>query len=343
MESILLLSNKKKLPLPYIYIIILILAIGIYYLGILNEEIQEIGFLFFGIPILYTSLIFGKQKGFIITLLSLISWLIGTSNHIIKEITKNDWESILSEGILLSSSFYLGCLVLSAAILKERNILIKYRELANELNIQNQTLKKQHIGIIKTLTRTIDAKDSYTCGHSERVACYALAVAKEVGLNAKEQRDIFYAGALHDIGKIGINDNVLCKPSKLSSAEMDLIKNHPSIGANILTELEDLEDVKSFIFSHHERFGGYGYPLGIKGSEIPLAARIIAVVDTYDAIMSQRNYKRDKNLSKEEALEEIKANTPNQFDPDIVKIFVYLIHSGKINVSFIDSLNSLKF
>lgn len=343
MESILLFTvNKKKVSLYVIYISIFIFSFIVYLIGKLNlEDISEIGFLIFGIPIVYTTLVYGPKKGILVCAFSLIAYFIGLSSNIVNELSKGEWESIITEGTLLPLSYYIGCHFLSRAVLNERNIVLKYRELSRELEKKHHSLRKQHLGILKTLTRTVDAKDSYTRGHSERVACYALAIAKEAGLSNFEQRDIFYAGALHDIGKIGIRDNVLCKPSSLTTVEMDEMKNHPSIGANIIDELEDLDNVKSYIFSHHERYEGFGYPLGLKGEAIPLGARIIAAADTYDAIISQRNYNRNRILTPNEAIEELKTSTPNQFDPEIIKVFIYLLHSERINLNFIECLNSL--
>jgi putative nucleotidyltransferase with HDIG domain len=174
-------------------------------------------------------------------------------------------------------------------------------------------------GVLRALTSAIDAKDPYTCGHSERVAQIAVRLARKLGCNRQSLHTVFLAGLLHDIGKIGIDDNVLRKPGKLSAAEYEHIKLVPKLGHKILRDLKQLSDVTPIVLHHHETFDGSGYPDGLRGEGIPLLARIVAVADAVDAMASERPYragmsddKIDMNLSK---------GSGTQWDPAVVDAF----------------------
>ncbi len=173
------------------------------------------------------------------------------------------------------------------------------------------------------LVRAIDAKDHYTQEHSNNVAGYAVAVAKELALSDREIEIIKYAGLLHDIGKIGIAQDILIKKELLTNEEFEILKKHPVIGANILRDVKFLEKEVPIILHHHERFDGKGYPYGLKGREIPLGARILGVVDAFDAMTTDRGYR--KKLTQEAALEELQRSSGTQLEPEIVDIFVNLL------------------
>jgi putative nucleotidyltransferase with HDIG domain len=181
---------------------------------------------------------------------------------------------------------------------------------------------------IKSLAQAIDARDPYTRGHSERVTRYSEIIAKEMNLSPKEREIIREAGLLHDIGKIGIRDGILLKPSHLTEEEFEQIKKHPDIGYNIVNSIRHLRHIVPGIRSHHERVDGGGYPDNLKGDEIPLYGRIICVADAFDAMTSDRPYR--KGLSKEEAVKRIKNNVNSQFDPKVVKAFISAYEKGKI-------------
>lgn len=186
-------------------------------------------------------------------------------------------------------------------------------------NLYNDLLRV-YLETVQSLAAALDAKDSYTHGHSRRVTGLALAIAREIGISENEINTLKHAALLHDIGKIGIAESILQKPSRLTDEEFDCIKSHPITGAHILESVEFLQSVCLQIKHHHERFDGKGYPGNLKGDKIPLGSRIIALADTYDAMTSTRPYR--KGLSHETALEEIKNCAGSQFDPDIVDIFV---------------------
>lgn len=174
-------------------------------------------------------------------------------------------------------------------------------------------------GAIRSLVNAIDAKDSYTCGHSDRVAEYARMIAAAMHLDEEFCQQIYMTGLLHDVGKIGVPDNVLQKPGRLTCDEFDKIKEHPVIGHEILKHLCDFDYVLPGVLHHHESVDGSGYPAGLKGEEIPLMARILAVADAYDAMTSDRPY-RD-GMSSEKAASIIFDGAGQQWDVDCVEAF----------------------
>lgn len=179
---------------------------------------------------------------------------------------------------------------------------------------------------LQTFARTIDAKDTYTNGHSIRVAQYSREIAKKLGLSEKEQERIYYLAMLHDIGKIGIPDSILTKPGKLTDEERAIIQTHPAIGGEILKDFTALDGIAEGAKYHHERYDGNGYGEGITGEDIPLVARIIGVADTYDAMSSDRCYR--KALSRETILKELRDGKNTQFDPEIVEVMLQLLEEG---------------
>ena len=180
--------------------------------------------------------------------------------------------------------------------------------------------------------KTIEARDSYTQQHSNRVTKIAIVIGKEMGCTSEELDILNFAGHLHDIGKIGIRDVILLKPNIYTKEERNIIKEHSIIGANIIGQLWLLESEKEIIKSHHERFDGTGYPDGLKKEEIPLLARILSVADVYDAISSNRAYR--KKMEKNNTIKIIKEGRGTQFDPDVVDVFLKLHNDGIIEKIF---------
>lgn len=173
---------------------------------------------------------------------------------------------------------------------------------------------------IQSLALALEAKDSYTHGHSESVTRLCVAIAEEMGCSDAFRDTLRQAGVLHDIGKIGIASTILNKPGKLSPEEYETIKSHPQMGKRILQHISFLRDVVPIVYHHHERHDGMGYPVGLKGEEIPLGARVMAVADTYDAMTSDRPYRT--GLGHEKALAELVRCAGTQFDPACVDAFV---------------------
>ncbi len=188
-------------------------------------------------------------------------------------------------------------------------------------------MRKIYLDTIRTLAAAIDAKDPYTHGHSDRVSKMAVQLARKLDFLDSEIEYIEYAAILHDIGKIGIEDRILGKKDKLTDKEYERIKEHPVIGAGIIESIEFLKKCSKMVLYHHERFDGNGYPEGLKGEEIPKYSRLLSIVDSYDAMNSDRPYR--KKLSPQDILKELEKESGKQFDPKMIKIFISLLEEGR--------------
>jgi len=188
-------------------------------------------------------------------------------------------------------------------------------------------LQSTYLSTIKVLISTIEAKDSYTRGHTERVAEYATMIAEEMKLPKQDRETISFGAALHDIGKLGVYEDILNKPGELDEKEWEVVKNHPVVGANIIKDMKFLEAASDLVRHHHERLNGSGYPDGLKGDEISLGARIVAVADSFDAMTSDRPYR--KGYSLEKAIELLKKQS-DKFDQNVVEHLERLVKSGRI-------------
>ncbi len=180
--------------------------------------------------------------------------------------------------------------------------------------------REMSLGTVRSLANAIDAKDAYTRGHSERVALLCAQLAAATGADPTTVDRYRIAGLIHDVGKIGVPEAVLCKAGRLTDEEFGLIKKHPTIGVTILQDVPGLHDVMGGVLHHHERFDGRGYPHGLKGTDIPLIARCMALADTFDAMSSNRSYR--SALPREQVLAEITKNAGTQFDPALAPAFV---------------------
>jgi putative nucleotidyltransferase with HDIG domain len=182
-------------------------------------------------------------------------------------------------------------------------------------------------GLIESLVTAVDNKDSYTRRHSDEVTKYALTLAEALGLSEATQQVLRVAGLLHDVGKIGIPDRILRKPGRLTPAEYEIVKRHPMMGETIIAAVPDLGEIRAAVVSHDERYGGGGYPYGLAGDQIPLLGRILAVVDAYSAMTTDRPY--HKALSRDEAIVELRAGSGGQFDPDMVEVLIACIETSE--------------
>jgi len=189
-----------------------------------------------------------------------------------------------------------------------------------------ELLEQTHFETVIAFSEALDAKDQYTAGHSRRVMEYSTDIGKHMELDENDVDQLKKSALLHDIGKIGIPDAVLHKKGKLSNVEYSIIKAHSEIGATILKSINSFKFLVPSVYHHHEKFDGSGYPHGIKGAQIPLHARIIAVADCFDAITSNRPYRKAFSLN--EAISELAQNKGNQFDPCIVDVFIEILNSS---------------
>jgi len=209
-----------------------------------------------------------------------------------------------------------------------------FQMLANQVGIAIENarlmedLRQTFYETAEALAEAIEKRDPYTGGHTKRVLTYSMAAAGYMGLSPEEMEQLKLSAILHDIGKIGVEDRVLRKQASLNDEEFGLMKTHPRMGAEIMQHVEKLKYVIPGMKYHHERFDGKGYPEGLKDVEIPLIARIISVADTFDAMTSDRPYR--KGLSDEAAISELMKFSAIQFDPDVVKAFIEAHKDGKI-------------
>lgn len=248
-------------------------------------------------------------------------------------ITASRGESIKMRALELGATEYLCAPVDRAEfIVRVKNLLelIKYQKLVeNKVMLLNsevekavKTIEKRERETLEVLVRTAKKKDADTGNHIIRVAHYTKIIAKKIGMSEREQKEIFYGAKLHDIGKVGIHDEILNKPGKLTKEEFEVMKSHTFIGYDILKD-KDSEYLRKgavISLSHHERYDGTGYPNAIKGEDIPIEGRIVAIADVFDALMMKRSYKNTWDIL--EAINYIKEASGKQFDPYLVDIFL---------------------
>lgn len=202
-----------------------------------------------------------------------------------------------------------------------------YYDYINKLNISHLTeIEKEHLASVEIIRRTVDAKDTYTRGHSDRVSEYSVLLGKSLELSKEDLNSLKIGGLFHDIGKIGIPDSILKKEGNLTNDEYSEIKKHPSIGAHIIENSTIFKDIVPIILYHHEKFDGTGYPKGLKGSNIPILARIVAVADTFDAMTSKRSYRNA--ISIDIVKNEFIKYSGTQFDSHISSVFLDILNNN---------------
>ena len=200
------------------------------------------------------------------------------------------------------------------------SIINTIKTINEQLHDKNEELERAYLDTIGILRQTVEAKDPYTRGHSDRVSEYSVLIGKKLGLDEKTLHILKIGGLFHDIGKIGIPDSILLKESKLSDEEYSQIKNHPMIGVHMLGDAAIFTDILPIVKHHHERYDGRGYPSQLVGDDIPYVARIAAVADTFDAMTSKRSYRDSLPIDVVRA--EIERCSGTQFDPNIAKVFL---------------------
>lgn len=234
-------------------------------------------------------------------------------------IQKNRLTGILAIGKKKSDEFY------NQRDINLLTILATEATIALENSNLYQNLKDHMFKTVRALSAAVEAKDIFTNGHCERVVGFAVQMARELRLPKPQIEAIVFGATLHDIGKIGVNEEILLKPAKLSSGEFDVIKTHPLTGAKILKSVDLPKETMDIVMFHHERYDGQGYPYGLKADSIPLVARILSVADSYEAMTSDRVYR--PALSKKEALQILHQESGKQFDPQIVEVFISILEN----------------
>lgn len=216
-----------------------------------------------------------------------------------------------------------------------KNRVEAYTSILDEIKKNIDEKDIELVASIKTLISVINAKDKYTYGHIERVVVYSRMMVEKLKLNEKDSKILIYGAYMHDIGKINISKDILLKKMKLTDLEWEELKQHPENGVEIIKSVESLQDIIPLILSHHERYDGNGYPNNLKGEEIPYLARVLTVIDSFDAMTSNRPYNNRKTY--EEGILEIEQCIGTQFDPEIARIFIEVIKSNE-GVSFYESI-----
>jgi putative two-component system response regulator len=211
--------------------------------------------------------------------------------------------------------------------LDRRKLTLENKEyrinLEEKIRQQTDKIRESFRNSLKSLALALEAKDRYTSGHSQRVADVAVKIARKLNMSPRDIERLSFASMVHDIGKIGINETIMNKKEELTDEEYAYISTHSVIGENILTPVIEDREILKMVRHHHERHDGYGYPDGLSGEQIPLGARILAVADVYDAMTSDRPYR--KSVSDEIAINELRRNTATQFDPRVVDAFVEIM------------------
>jgi putative nucleotidyltransferase with HDIG domain len=231
-------------------------------------------------------------------------------------------------------SFTQNDLELTIVLCRQAAVLIDNVRLFEEVNRKAQDLEEAQLDAIKALAEALETKDAYTRDHSDRALQYAIAVAENMGLSDTQKEKLKYAAVLHDIGKIGVPESILKKPTQLTQEEYEIMKTHPEKGAEIIKHIKSLAEVVPLVLYHQEHYDGKGYPRGLVGDEIPIESRIVAVLDAYDAMTSDRVYR--KAPGRQRAIEELKRHAGTQFDPRVVQVFLEVIGAAKA-VAFIQS------
>ena len=198
----------------------------------------------------------------------------------------------------------------------------------NDLQRSANENRELFLGTVKSLAAAIDGKDPYTRGHSERVSRFSVAIAQRLDLPDDEVEKIRISALLHDVGKIGIDDSVLKKPAALTDEEYEIMKKHPQKGYKIMSQIPAMKEFLPGMYMHHEMINGQGYPQGLKGDEIPLMARVVAVADTFDAMTTERPYQRAMKF--EDALARIKSFVGTRYDERVVTAFIEACEDGQI-------------
>lgn len=229
------------------------------------------------------------------------------------------------QGYCEKSNKFDQLLLLIESGIKSIKQMQEIKRINGELSQAKDKLEKAYLESIETLRYTVEAKDPYTKGHSDRVAEFSVLIGKKLGLSEEDLKTLRIGGLFHDIGKIGIPDSILLKDERLTPEEYSEIKHHPSIGTHILSNATIFSNIIPIVKHHHERYDGRGYPENLKGEDIPLLARIATVADAFDAMSSRRTYRNSLDINT--IIDEIKKNSGTQFDSKITDVFLDILEN----------------
>ena len=227
------------------------------------------------------------------------------------------------QGYCEKSNKFDQLLLLIESGIKSIKQMQEIKRINGELSDAKDKLEKAYLESIETLRYTVEAKDPYTKGHSDRVAEFSVLIGKKLGLSEEDLKTLRIGGLFHDIGKIGIPDSILLKDERLTPEEYSEIKHHPSIGTHILSNATIFSNIIPIVKHHHERYDGRGYPENLKGEDIPFLARIATVADAFDAMSSKRTYRNSLDI--DTIIDEIQKNSGTQFDPKIAEVFLDIL------------------
>ncbi len=324
-ETVLVASPRRKLNLKRDLLIagVLVLAVtaAAVPVGGLLPESRPWVVLAYLVPILWASLSYGLRGGVITASASGLAWLLGLAG-----MTAVTGEPGAGADFWVHSGHFLVLSLVGAFVGASRE---QEAWLRDELVDANRLLRRDLLHVVQALTQAVEAKDSYTEGHLRRVSEYAVALGTRLGLRGRDLEMLHYASLLHDIGKIGVPEEILRKKGPLDPVQAEIMQRHPEIGARILERLELLRDAAPIVRHHQERYDGKldgtypGYPGGLSGESIPLGARIVSVVDAFDAMTTDRSYRRA--LSVEQATGVLRKERGHQFDPLVVDTFLLLL------------------
>lgn len=240
----------------------------------------------------------------------------------------------ISVVLLLSAGLGILLLTLSGMVKGAESTINNQNGQINEFAEQQvqsiKQLKENYIGTMQSLASAVEARDSYTSGHSSRTRHLSILIGRQLNLTSDQILNLYRASVVHDIGKIGTPDSVLTKPGALNAKEWLIMKEHPCVGAKIIESIPFLKDLALIVKHHHERYDGNGYPDGLKDGEIPVESQILAVADAFDAMTSDRPYRTA--LSTEEATKRIKIGSGTQFAPEVVDAFLFVYNNKKTNI-----------
>lgn len=265
-----------------------------------------------------------RNQGYPIGFIMYIPDVPGAESWVLKDISMT-YKIYLQVHDLTSFWVFIGFIIFISILIVVYVVLLLRIAEAKKLQLIYKDITEQ---ALSTFANAIDAKDNYTEGHSRRVALFAREIARRMRLKYEKQEEIFYIAMMHDIGKIGIPDRILNKPTRLTDEEWEIMQKHPIYSGEILKEFTAISDMASAVKYHHEWYDGTGYPYKLKGEEIPFVSRIITVADSFDTMDSKRVY-RDP-LPKEEIIKQLRENAGRQFDPEIVPYMIAMLEDGAV-------------